>query len=65
VVLSDVLYKVAVRTVVGRTDIEVSDIQIDSRKVRPGSVFVAVKGVVADGPQLIDKAIEKGEVAIV
>jgi UDP-N-acetylmuramoyl-L-alanyl-D-glutamate--2,6-diaminopimelate ligase len=65
VVLSDVLYKVAVRTVVGRTDIEVSDIQIDSRKVRPGSVFVAVKGVVADGHQFIDKAIENGAVAIV
>lgn len=64
-VLSDVLYKVAVRTVVGRTDIEVSDIQIDSRKVRPGSVFVAVKGVVADGHQFIDKAIENGAVAIV
>jgi UDP-N-acetylmuramoyl-L-alanyl-D-glutamate--2,6-diaminopimelate ligase len=65
VVLSDVLYKVAVRTVVGGTDIEVNDIQIDSRKVRPGSVFVAVKGVVADGHQFIDKAIENGAVAIV
>jgi UDP-N-acetylmuramoyl-L-alanyl-D-glutamate--2,6-diaminopimelate ligase len=65
VVLSDVLYKVAVRTVVGGTDVEVSDIQIDSRKVRPGSVFVAVKGVVADGHQFIDKAIENGAVAIV
>jgi UDP-N-acetylmuramoyl-L-alanyl-D-glutamate--2,6-diaminopimelate ligase len=65
VVLSDVLYKVAVRTVVGGTDVEVSDIQIDSRKVRLGAGFVAVKGVAADGHQFIDKAIENGAAVVV
>jgi len=33
--------------------------------VKPGCVFVAVKGVAADGHQFIDKAIESGAVAIV
>ena len=62
---SDILYKVAIRSVTGSTDMEVNDIQIDSRKVKPGSLFVAVKGVAADGHQFIEKAIENGAVAVV
>jgi UDP-N-acetylmuramoyl-L-alanyl-D-glutamate--2,6-diaminopimelate ligase len=49
----------------GSTDIVVSGVQIDSRKVSHRSVFVAVKGVAADGHQFITKAIELGAVAIV
>ncbi|MEO7922654.1 MAG: UDP-N-acetylmuramoyl-L-alanyl-D-glutamate--2,6-diaminopimelate ligase [Chitinophagaceae bacterium] len=63
--LQDVLYKVAIRSVAGSTSVEVKDIQIDSRKVRPGSLFVAVKGATADGHQFIDKAIENGAAVIV
>jgi UDP-N-acetylmuramoyl-L-alanyl-D-glutamate--2,6-diaminopimelate ligase len=51
--------------VVGKTDIEVKDIQIDSRKVKKGCVFVAVKGVAADGHQFIEKAIGSGAVAVI
>ena len=43
VLLSDVLYKVNLRSVNGSTDIAIGDIQIDSRKVKKGCVFVAVK----------------------
>src|SRR6185503_17536871 len=63
--LQDILYKVSIRSVVGKTDIEIKDIQIDSRKVKKGSVFIAVKGVAADGHQFIDKAIESGAVAVI
>jgi len=63
--LLDILYKVSIRSVVGKTDIEIKDIQIDSRKVKKGSVFIAVKGVAADGHQFIDKAIESGAVAVI
>jgi len=63
--LRDVLYKVAIRSVAGSTEIEVNDIQIDSRKVKPGAVFVAVKGVAADGHQFIEKAIDNGAVVVV
>lgn len=63
--LQDVLYKVAIRSVTGSTSVEVNDIQIDSRKVKPGAVFVAVKGAAADGHQFIDKAIENGAAVIV
>ncbi len=58
--LSDILYKVNIRSVAGSTAVEVSDVQIDSRKVKKGSAFIAVKGAAADGHQFIDKAIENG-----
>lgn len=63
--LRDILYKVSIRSVSGSTDVEVKDIQIDSRKVQPGTVFIAIKGATADGHQFIENAIEKGAVAIV
>ena len=63
--LSDILYNVSIRAVTGSTGIEVSDIQIDSRKIRPEAVFVAVKGAAADGHQFIEKAIENGAAVIV
>lgn len=63
--LSDILYKVQTTALAGNTDIDISDVQIDSRKVQKGSLFVAVKGVAVDGHQFIDKAIELGAAAIV
>ena len=63
--LREVLYKVAIRSVAGSTDTEVEDIQTDSRQVKAGCVFIAVKGVSADGHGFIDKAIGNGATTIV
>jgi UDP-N-acetylmuramoyl-L-alanyl-D-glutamate--2,6-diaminopimelate ligase len=63
--LQDILYNVRLQGLVGSTDLEVKDIQIDSRKVTEGSVFVAIKGAVSDGHLFIEKAIELGAIAIV
>lgn len=63
--LSDLLYRVAIRQVSGTTDLEVSALQVDSRRISPGAVFVAVKGGATDGHQFIDKAIENGAKAVV
>jgi len=49
----------------GSTSVEVNDIQIDSRRVKQGTTFIAVKGSASDGHQFIDSAIENGAVAIV
>ncbi len=65
VVLKDILYKVAIRSVVGTTSVEVSNVQIDSRKVSKSSLFIAVKGAEVDGHGFIDKAIEAGAKIIV
>jgi UDP-N-acetylmuramoyl-L-alanyl-D-glutamate--2,6-diaminopimelate ligase len=43
----------------------VSGLEYDSRKVKPGDVFVAMKGEASDGNKFIDKAIAAGAVAIV
>ena len=63
--LSDILYKVQTTALTGNTDIDIQDVQIDSRKVQKGSLFVAVKGAAVDGHQFIAKAIELGAAAIV
>jgi len=63
--LQHILFGVALREVIGSTDQEIIDLQIDSRLVQPGSVFIAIKGVHLDGHQFIATAIEKGARVIV
>ncbi len=63
--MQDVLYRVSIRSVTGSTSITVLDVQLDSRKVKPGAVFLAVKGVLSDGHKFIEAAISNGALAIV
>ncbi|NSL88524.1 UDP-N-acetylmuramoyl-L-alanyl-D-glutamate--2,6-diaminopimelate ligase [Chitinophaga sp. Mgbs1] len=63
--LRDILYNAGIRAVHGNTDITVNALCIDSRAIRPGDAFIAVKGVHVDGHQYIDKAIEQGAAAII
>jgi len=63
--LKDILYKVSVNAVYGNTNIEVSQIIFDSRKVLKGDVFVAQKGVSVDGHLYIEKAINLGATSII
>jgi UDP-N-acetylmuramoyl-L-alanyl-D-glutamate--2,6-diaminopimelate ligase len=46
-------------------DVPITGISIDSRAVRPGHLFVAMKGGSADGHDYVSKAIENGAVAVV
>lgn len=63
--LRDILYSVRIEEVHGSTNIAVEGITLDSRKVRPNSLFVAIKGTASDGHQFIAKAIELGADCIV
>ncbi len=63
--LKDVLYKVAIRSVAGSTSVEVSDVQTDSRKIKKGSVFVAIRGMATDGHRFMEKAMENGAGVVV
>ena len=63
--LQDILYNVRLQAVTGATDLDVKDIQIDSRKVTEGSVFVAIKGAMSDGHDFITTAISRGARVIV
>lgn len=44
---------------------EISGVEYDSRRIKPGFVFVAMKGETTDGNCFIDKAIQAGAVAVV
>lgn len=63
--LKDILYKAPLEEVIGYTNIGISDICADSRLVKAGCVYVAVKGVTSDGHNFIDNAIKAGAKAIV
>ena len=63
--LKDILYKVNINTTLGSTNVLVDAVEFDSRKVKQNTLFVAQKGLVFDGHQFIDKAIELGAVVVV
>ena len=51
--------------VLPKEEVEITGVNIDSRKVEAGDMFIAVRGTQADGHQFIPAAEEKGAVAIV
>jgi UDP-N-acetylmuramoyl-L-alanyl-D-glutamate--2,6-diaminopimelate ligase len=60
--LVDALPRAKVR---GHTDVKVEAITSDSRRVAPGSLFVAYRGVSADGHDFVPQAVARGAVAVV
>ena len=63
--LSDILKNVPATELQGAYDVEINAIVFDSRQVKPGSLFVAVRGTVVDGHDYIEKAIQDGAVAVI
>ena len=49
----------------GNADIPVGGLQFDSRKVKPGDTFFAVRGSTSDGHAFLDMALERGAASIV
>ena len=63
--LSEILYKVAITSVVGNPDVDIPELHTDSRTVTPGSAFIAIRGTHSDGHEFIASAIEKKAAAII
>ncbi|MCX6305295.1 MAG: UDP-N-acetylmuramoyl-L-alanyl-D-glutamate--2,6-diaminopimelate ligase [Bacteroidetes bacterium] len=63
--LSEIIGNYSVSGITGRTDIPITGIQFDSRRLMPGNLFFAVRGTTSDGHDFIDAAIEKGTSAVV
>jgi UDP-N-acetylmuramoyl-L-alanyl-D-glutamate--2,6-diaminopimelate ligase len=63
--LRDILYKVGLLEISGTTNMAITSIVFDSRKVEKDCLFVAVRGIQTDGHAYINKAIDSGAVAIV
>ncbi len=65
-ILKEVLHEEFVKqTLCSNNDKEILGVDFDSRQVKEGHVFVAIKGVVTDGHIYIPKAVELGAAAIV
>jgi UDP-N-acetylmuramoyl-L-alanyl-D-glutamate--2,6-diaminopimelate ligase len=62
--LSELIEHIHVRHVAGTLETEVTGVHCDSRSVKPGGVFCALKGAGRDGHEFIQAAIENGAVAI-
>jgi len=64
-ILNELLQAIEPLRVVGPTDIEITAIQFDSRKVRKGDLFVAQVGTAVDGHAFIDGCVGQGAAAVV
>jgi UDP-N-acetylmuramoyl-L-alanyl-D-glutamate--2,6-diaminopimelate ligase len=63
--LQDVLYGVAIKSLVGKPNLEVADLAFDSRAVKNDSLFFAITGTAVDGHSYIDQTINSGATVIV
>lgn len=62
--LNELLNHVNVRTLLGDPKKEICGVNIDSRRIEAGHLFVAIPGTQTDGHRFIPKAIEMGATAI-
>lgn len=62
--LKDILYKAGIIEVVGSTNVAITAISFDSRKIEKDSLFVAVKGTLSDGHKYIADTLSKGAIAV-
>ena len=62
--LSELLKYVKPISITGNADADITGVNIDSRKIASGHLFVAIKGTQSDGHRFIPKALELGAVAV-
>ncbi|MXQ55865.1 UDP-N-acetylmuramoyl-L-alanyl-D-glutamate--2,6-diaminopimelate ligase [Shimazuella alba] len=62
--LSELVDVLHVKEWLDPTDVEITGIETDSREVKPGDLFIALRGFTVDGHEYVDKAVEKGAAAI-
>ena len=62
--LNELLKNIKPIGITGDTDTEITGVNIDSRLIAAGQLFVAMKGTQVDGHQFISKAIEQGAAAV-
>ncbi|MDR3739345.1 MAG: UDP-N-acetylmuramoyl-L-alanyl-D-glutamate--2,6-diaminopimelate ligase [Terracidiphilus sp.] len=61
----NLIAEVSVLGATGESDTPITGVEYDSRRVRPGSVFVAMKGGTTDGNKFVEKALAAGAMGII
>lgn len=64
-ILKELLHAIPVIQVEGSLEVEIASVCFDSRKVEPGALFVAVRGVNTDGHLFVERVAEAGAAAII
>ena len=62
--LKELLKNIKPISIEGNIDVEIAGVNIDSRRIKDGHLFIAIKGTQVDGHSYINKAIELGAIAI-
>ena len=62
--LNELLKNITPIKIIGKDDVEITGVNIDSRRIKTGHLFVAMKGTQVDGHQFIGKAIELGAISV-
>ena len=63
-IIKDILKGIDAK-ITGSADVEIADLQFDSRRVADGTLFVAQRGTKVDGHAFIAAAVKQGAVAVV
>ena len=62
--LNELLKNITPIRIIGNDDVEIKGVNIDSRRIKTGHLFVAMKGTQVDGHLFIGKAIELGAISV-
>lgn len=63
-ILNDILFSIKLKEVIGKTEISISHLELDSRNVKNEGLFIALKGTQTDGHDYIAQAEKNGASAV-
>ena len=63
-ILKHIITNIDIVGITGNVNVVIKGLELDSRQVEDGFLFAAIKGSQVDGHKFVDKAVEKGAVAV-
>jgi UDP-N-acetylmuramoyl-L-alanyl-D-glutamate--2,6-diaminopimelate ligase len=62
--LQELIAPILIKQVIGNADVRIESITADSRQIKPGCLFVALRGYTVDGHRFVPGAVEAGAAAV-
>ncbi len=63
--LEELIRPLLLKEVTGNPGVEIRGVETDSRRVRPGDLFIALRGFTEDGHRYVPEAVRRGAAAVV